>query len=203
VKRISRVVVCFLGLALCVGCSRANEKANKLFVEATQLQRRALYAEATSYAKALELNNAALKNLERIISKYPSSDLAVRLASGQTRFEGFTLDQFKVNQVVLEGKARAEKDPLLCALLASKMIDTLFERTCALNEIADLYLATQEGDKASRIVSEALQVIEVSKERKAGSLLKVLGKCTEAAKRDKAYQIMYQFLGAVEGEKNW
>jgi hypothetical protein len=103
--------------------------------EATQLQRRALYTEATSYANALKLNNAALKNLERIISKNPSSDPAARLASGQTRFEGCTMDQFKVNQVVLEGKARAEKDPLLCALLPSKMIDKVFERTRAYSRI--------------------------------------------------------------------
>ena len=54
------VIIC-LGLILIFGCASPDEKANKLFVEATQLVKKAQEAEKTSYSDALKLYEKALE----------------------------------------------------------------------------------------------------------------------------------------------
>jgi len=85
-------IFCFIiTVAIFSGCSTdPNEKANELYVEASQIMQ-SVKAEAGSYSEALESYNNARKILERIVSKYASSNVAVRLISGQTRISGLTL----------------------------------------------------------------------------------------------------------------
>jgi len=69
-------------LLLVIGCSNHNGKANKLFVEASQL------VESLKYKQALE-------KLELIIKRYPQSDLAVKLVQGEAKIGRFTYSEFK------------------------------------------------------------------------------------------------------------
>ena len=62
--------------------SSPNEQANKLFVEAVRLIRVA--EDEPSAQKTLELLMQAHDNLQTIVDDYPSTDLAVKLISGQS-----------------------------------------------------------------------------------------------------------------------
>ena len=76
------------------GCSTdPNEKANELFVDASQLMQ-SIKTQTGSCSKALELYKSAQKKIERILSKYASSNVAVNLISSQARISGFTLSEF-------------------------------------------------------------------------------------------------------------
>ena len=57
-------------------------KANEPLVEAVQLIQSA--DKAASWEKRLRLSEEALSNLNKIVERYPSTDLAVKLVSGQT-----------------------------------------------------------------------------------------------------------------------
>lgn len=74
-----------IALAACVwlmSCSRdPNEEANKLFVEAQQLIASSEGKAATERLRALRSANG---NLKAIVEKFPSSQLAVQLVSGQS-----------------------------------------------------------------------------------------------------------------------
>ncbi len=65
-----------------VTCATAaeNTEANKIFVETVQLLDQAAAAKPS---EALGLYEKALQNLDRIVTKYPGSDLAVKIISGQ------------------------------------------------------------------------------------------------------------------------
>jgi hypothetical protein len=75
-------IPCFL---IAVGTSGAhadeNAEANKLFVEAAQIVKKAAAAQLT---ESIELYEQALQNLDRIVATYPSSTLAVQIVSGQS-----------------------------------------------------------------------------------------------------------------------
>ncbi len=76
-----------LGTLSLFACSNAeqkaaNQKANKLYVEASKL------FESEDYKEALA-------KLEIILETYPKSDMAVSLASGKTKIGEFTLQKFK------------------------------------------------------------------------------------------------------------
>ncbi len=87
-KSLVPIVILCLGLILFFDistgyCASADEKANKLFVEAYQLLKSAQEADKTSYSDAFRLYKEALVKFERIISKYPSSQLAVKLITDE------------------------------------------------------------------------------------------------------------------------
>jgi tetratricopeptide (TPR) repeat protein len=58
-----------------------NAAANKIFVETVQILHQAAAAKP---AEAIQLYEHAIGNLDRIVAEFPSSNLAVQIASGQT-----------------------------------------------------------------------------------------------------------------------
>ena len=164
-KKLSYHVIIYLGLILIFGCSSPDEKANKLFVEAAQLVEKAQEAEKTSYADALKLYKKALEKIERIQSKYPSSKLAVEIAQDKAKLGSYTIKEIKETVIPqTELKAEAEENPLTCALFVAKTIEDAFWKSWALADIAVKYAEAGQGDKASEILSQALQVAKTIKD---------------------------------------
>ena len=106
----------FTILFILMSCASPDEKANKLYVEAVKLVESAQKVEDTSYRDALKLYKEALAKLERIISKYPSSQIAVKIASGKIK-DMKNLKENIIPKVSL--KAAAEEDPLACAVMVA------------------------------------------------------------------------------------
>jgi len=72
--------LCFIFVGVTCAATDDNTSANKIFVETVQLLDQAATAKPS---EALGLYEKALQNLDRIVTKYPGSDLAVKIISGQ------------------------------------------------------------------------------------------------------------------------
>ena len=82
-KRIAAILIA-ITLLFSAGSALADDtaSANKLFVEAVKLVESA--EGEKSFEKTLSVMEEALARLNKIIDDYPSSDLAVKLISGQS-----------------------------------------------------------------------------------------------------------------------
>ena len=77
-------ILAVIALLFSAGSALADEtsEANKLFVEAVKLVKSA--EGEKSFEKTLSVMEEALSKLNEIVDDYPSSDLAVKLISGQS-----------------------------------------------------------------------------------------------------------------------
>jgi len=102
------IVIISLFIVSFIGCSNANEKANKLFIEANKLYE----------SKGLDNLNAIVDKLDLIIKKYPGSDTAVKLIQGELTIGGDTYEMLKfiVSDAVLHNKAKTEIEKISRAL---------------------------------------------------------------------------------------
>ena len=82
-RRIAAILIA-ITLLFSAGATLADDtaSANKLFVEAVKLVKSA--EGEKSFEKTLSVMEEALARLYKIIDDYPSSDLAVKLISGQS-----------------------------------------------------------------------------------------------------------------------
>ena len=193
-------IFCFIiFLSVFSGCSTdPNEKANALYVEASQIMQ-TVKVEAKSYSEALESYNNAREKIVLIYSKYDSSNVAVNLMSGQTRISGLTLSEFKELEGVLTPLAEAEKSPLFCALLIAKTIKHEFWKAAALAEIAGIYAKAGQKEKAAELLSQALETIQTTQTtndefQKARLLAEVAGSYAKAGQKVKAAELLSQAL---------
>jgi hypothetical protein len=83
-RRIAATLTVAIALLFSAGATLADDtaSANKLFVEAVKLVKSA--EGEKSFEKTLSVMEEALARLYKIIDDYPSSDLAVKLISGQS-----------------------------------------------------------------------------------------------------------------------
>ena len=178
-------VVCLIGIiSFFSGCSTdPNEKANELYVEASQLMQSAKTVE--SYSEAFEIYNSALKNIQRIMSKYSTSTLAVQLVSGETKIEGLALSEFQKLEGHLKRLAEAEQNLLSCALFIAKTIENANFKAWALAEIAGKYAEVGQKEKAAQIVSQALETAKTIEDAsyKAVALAEIAGKYAEVGEQ--------------------
>ena len=89
-RRIAAILIA-ITLLFSAGATLADDtaSANKLFVEAVKLVKSA--EGEKSFEKTLSVMEEALARLYKIIDDYPSSDLAVKLISGQS-VDGISLE---------------------------------------------------------------------------------------------------------------
>ena len=191
-KKLSYYIITCLSLILIFGCSSPNEKANKLYVEASQLVKKAQEVEKRSYSDALKLYKKALGKIERIQSKYPSSELAVKLVQDRIKVGSYTIKEIKETIVPhIEIKAKAEENPLACALFVAKTIKDADDKSWALADIAAQYAKAGQMNKASEILSQALQVAKtiVFASNKSSALADIAAQYAKAGQYGEALQV--------------
>jgi len=191
-KKLSYYIITCLSLILIFGCSSPNEKANKLYVEASQLVKKAQEVEKRSYSDALKLYKKALGKIERIQSKYPSSELAVKLVQDRIKVGSYTIKEIKETIVPhIEIKAKAEENPLACALFVAKTIKDADDKSWALADIAAQYAKAGQMNKASEILSQALQVAKtiVFASNKSSALADIAAQYAKAGQYGQALQV--------------
>lgn len=111
------------------GCSGdPNKKANKLYTEASQALQLSK-KENKNYSDLLDSYKSAKNRIDRILSEYPSSNIAVELSSDGIKVSGLTLSQFRELELSLKVLAEAEQSPLSCALLVAKTIEEAWEKS--------------------------------------------------------------------------
>lgn len=122
-KRFGVTWLSFL-LVIVLGCSSPDEKANKLFVEASRLVTSAKEAEATSFSEAYDGYAQALEKLEKILKDVPSSQMAVKLLQDEVVVGSMPFSQLRDSLVpTMRLKAKAEGSYLVCASYLWSMID--------------------------------------------------------------------------------
>ena len=130
--------------------------------------------------------------IERIQSKYPSSELAVKLVQDRIKVGSYTIKEIKETIVPhIEIKAKAEENPLACALFVAKTIKDADDKSSALADIAAQYAkAGQYG--------QALQVAKTIKHAyyKSRALIDIAGEYAKARQRvdDKAKKILHEIV---------
>lgn len=138
----------FTILFILMSCASPDEKANKLYVQAVKLIESAQKVEDTSYRHALKLYKEALSKLQRIISKYPSSQIAVKIVSGEVK----DMNNLKENIIPkISLKAAAEEDPLACAVMVASAIKR-GGGDGAFLELAEKCLEVGKHDEALKMV---------------------------------------------------
>ena len=142
----------FLGLS-----GDPNEKANELYVQAAQLVESAKQVE--SYSAALPLYEQARDTLERIVSQYADSTIAVGLVSGQTKISHLTFSEFQELGGSLRRYAKAEQDPLSCALVVARTVQREHRRIDAVIDIARVFVKAghQPSENEVAILREIIQ----------------------------------------------
>ena len=183
----------FLGLS-----DDPNEKADELYAQAAQLVESA--KQAKSYSEALPLYEQAKDILERIVSQYADSTIAVGLVSGQTKISSVTLSEFRELEGSLKRYARAEQDPLSCALVAAE------------TEVGDVVKITHRYVKAGQIavqaeplLSQALDLAHAIKDDydRASTLVSISHVFVEAGQTEKAGPLLSQALDIANTYQQW
>src|SRR5690606_38411584 len=183
-KQLLNVIVS-IWFILLSGCTNdPNEKANELFVTASGYAQN-MRSETESYSNALESYNNAQEHIERILSKYSASNLAVRLLSEEIQVSGFTLTEFRKLGNFLQLLAEAEQEPLSCALLVAKAIEDESSKALALVEIVSKYAEVGQFSQAH----ETAKTIE-DESSKARALAEIASKYAEAGQNEKANQLL-------------
>jgi tetratricopeptide (TPR) repeat protein len=187
-KKESFVIIALFGIIL-PALSSPDDEADELFAEASQLVASAREAEKTTYSGALKFYEKAAESLDAITSEYPSSPAAKRVASGRGMLGTFTIAEFK--QTVLPRarlRAKAEQDPIACALLLADFLEPAPDKAKALLRIADKYLAANQTSQAAEVLSNALAVGQaiLDPPNKGRLLNEIAGKLAQAGQYEQA-----------------
>jgi tetratricopeptide (TPR) repeat protein len=176
-----------------------NEKANGLYVNASQ-KVKGMIGVNKSYSNVLETYKDARKDIELILSKYSSSNLAVSLSSGQTRIGNFTLNEFMELENALAPLAKAEQDPLSCAILVVEEVDKYDEKAKGLARVATICANNGQDENAVQLLSQAVDAAEKIGDEydKILALVDIAGKYIESGHKDKGAQVLSQALDGLK-----
>jgi tetratricopeptide (TPR) repeat protein len=155
-------IVGMIVLALLLGsCSKdPNEQANKLFVEAQQQVQQSKSQEPEERLKTLRM---ASEKLNAIVTKYPGTNLAVQLISGQAVGE---ISIKNVQEAVADTSwSICKKDPqreclVARALQIEEALKNQFERISPLAAIAAAEQRAGQDKEAAAYFEQALKIVQ-------------------------------------------
>lgn len=147
------------------GCAEAqNKKANKLYVEASMEASQFLdKAWPDTYSELNDIYTNAKEKLETILSKYPSSDIAVGLMSDQIKISSLTLKQFRDKEKIVNLMKDSDESPLSCALLVAETFKDEKEKIDALLYMAKFYAMVGQKEKVTYFLSQVFKSPEFIK----------------------------------------
>ena len=142
-----------IGVVLCLlSCSKSpNEKANQLYVESNQIIQTMKTTGVDDHSKVYTSYKEAKQKIETILSKYPSSDLAVGLTSNKMKISGLTLNKFMEVESYFKYSFECKQDLMSCVVFLAENINDDSEKAFALAEIAVKYAELGQLSKALSI----------------------------------------------------
>lgn len=152
-KRIA-IAVAILAILPSGFCDDLNDQANGIFTQIQQLENARLAA--TSYRAAFESYETAESHLERLLSSYPNSTIAIQLEAGEARISDFTPDQYRSLKPLMQSLANAEKDPFQCAIRVADTIVKGIPKASAFCDIAEKCLKAGQKETAALALTMAL-----------------------------------------------
>lgn len=180
-------------IAMSPGCATdPNRMAGPLFAETVQILNR-MNTEADSYAEVFDLYQQAMSRVERLLSQYGESHIAMGLAMGQPILAGNTLPEFRDADSFFKLLAEAEQHPLACAAALATTIPDESERAWALYEIAGVYAANGQVETAD----DTILLIERPINR-TWAWTRIAGQLAEKGQNHDAAQMLSQALATVQ-----
>lgn len=157
------------------GCSSPEERADSLFNKAAELIKQGQELEQESYTKALSKYETAAKNLQKIISNYPETPIAMRLfqESNQVYLGTYTVEQF-VDHVLASTqlKASSENDLFSLAIFLLNTISSEDERRWLYVQIALNFAKAGRTQEYQEYFSTAINSAESLPENKKEMFLR-------------------------------
>lgn len=154
--RKSRFWVPLAAIGLLWGCASPEEKASKLFSEATSAVEAAQAAEASSFESAYGSYKLAVENLDAIRRDYSTTKAGVLLNDPEAKVGPFTVTSLKA--VVLpqfKAKAAAEGDALLCATELARGETDPYRRGILFARIARAYAERKNETQLDATIAAA------------------------------------------------
>ena len=194
------ISIFLIGVFILFGCSESsppekivaksidpNIEANKLFVETSSIMK-GLRESASNYSEALILYNTTKDNLSRITSNFPSSNLAVVIATGEKRFFGLSQSEFDELGLTLQALAEAEKNPLICTKLLQQQIEEQLEAP-----VIELNTSHDIGDKLNALIRLSNYFFEIGEKNKSEQTLTIATEVSKLIldKNDQYFQLGY------------
>ena len=191
----------FLGLS-----GDPNEKADELYAQAVQLVESA--KQASSYSEALPLYERAGDMLERIVSQHADSTIAGDLISGQTKISNLTLSEFRELEGSLKRYAKAEQDPLSCALVVARTVQREYLRIEAAIDIARVFVKAGQAKQVTVALSQALDLANAihaveDEYTKARALVDIANEFIELGQPEQAGPLLSQALDVANTYPRW
>lgn len=179
IKHLFKITI-LIFFVLLTGCMEdSNEEANKLYVKATQ-EAKSMVIDSTTYSKAYKHYEIAKKLIDDILKKYPSSNIAVRLSSGEIKVYKFSLDKFISLEEKIEMFSKAEYYPFDCALLMANINTNIYEKVISIVTFARK--RRELGDKSTiLLLFQAQDITEKIKNKydKGSALFTITGEYIE------------------------
>ena len=158
------------------------EKANELYLEAEQL----MNWKDTDTKTVQKKYNKAKGNIDCILSKYASTDLAEELKKHQKKIAGYSLWDFYSFQGTIAILIEYEKK--------TNCYENLLPWAQAgnLSGIADLYITVKNNKKANELLDQVVTISESIdfSEDKIYSLLKIASLCIKIGQNEKANKLL-------------
>lgn len=117
--KLSIIILLYLTLIGCVKDDNSN--ANKIYVD-TVNKTKGISIFSSNYKEDYEIYIKSIGNLNEIFTKYPSTDIAVKIASGSFKINSYTYDEFKkIEQAFLYLKNLDEKPYEVAYMLVDRI----------------------------------------------------------------------------------
>ncbi|RLD10885.1 MAG: hypothetical protein DRI44_04935 [Chlamydiae bacterium] len=171
------------------------EKANELYLEAEQL----MNWKDTDTKTVQKKYNKAKGNIDCILSKYASTDLAEELKKHQKKIAGYSLWDFYSFQETIAILIEYEKK--------TNCYENLLPWAQAgnLSGIADLYITVKNNKKANELLDQVVTISESIdfSEDKIYSLLKIASLCIKIGQNEKADKLLNIVLEQNQKKNNF
>ena len=137
--------------------------------------------------------------LERIVSQYADSTIAVGLVSGQTKISNVALSEFRELEGPLKRYAEAEQAPLSCALVVARTVQREYRRIEATIDIARVFVKAGQAEQAGLALSQALDLANAihaieDEYTKARALVDIASEFVELEQAEQAGPLLSQAL---------
>lgn len=138
-------------------------KANKIYTEVSQSLKKSK-EESLSYSDFFSDYLVAKKNLAKLLTKFPSSDVAVQLTSQNLEVFNMPFDEFSEWGYELQQLSDAEKKPLDCARLITNSIEDTSKKAIHLMKISNNYIAQGKDEIATKIFNQVYNMVITSRD---------------------------------------
>lgn len=155
INRLSFFIIAIIFLSL-LGCSLdSNKNASELFSEA-EIILETSSLEDDNYSDVFNSYQRANDNIEQLLSRYPSSDIAISLISGDKKITGLTLSEFYTLEEELQLLEKTNPEPI--SLESIPVLIKKFQnsplKSDVLFQIANAYAQSGELNEAIRVIAE-------------------------------------------------